>query len=88
VRFQPPLGGTLNLGKTNAFFLGGGRGMLNALYRKAEDLGVVCVYDAPVIALTMAISSRRRSNRGDARRSCAEKRWLPRRAASKPISIG
>lgn len=38
VRFQPPLGGTLSLGKTNAFFLGGGRGMLNALYRKAEDL--------------------------------------------------
>jgi tricarballylate dehydrogenase len=51
VRFQPPLGGTLSLGKTNAFFLGGGRGMLNALYRKTEDMGVVCVYDAPVIAL-------------------------------------
>src|SRR5690242_11666462 len=31
VRFQPPLGGTLSLGKTNAFFLGGGRGELNAL---------------------------------------------------------
>jgi tricarballylate dehydrogenase len=53
VRFQPPLGGTLSLGKTNAFFLGGGRGMLNALYRKAENLGVVCVYDAPVVALTI-----------------------------------
>jgi tricarballylate dehydrogenase len=53
VRFQPPLGGTLSLGKTNAFFLGGGRGMLNALYRKAEDLGVVCVYDAPVVGLTI-----------------------------------
>jgi tricarballylate dehydrogenase len=51
VRFQPPLGGTLSLGKTNAFFLGGGRGMLNALYRKAEDLGVICLYDAPVVAL-------------------------------------
>jgi tricarballylate dehydrogenase len=47
VRFQPPLGGTLSLGKNNAFFLGDGRGMLSALYRKAEDLGVVCVYDAP-----------------------------------------
>ena len=35
VLFQPPLGGTLSLGKTNAFFLGGGRGMLNALYRQA-----------------------------------------------------
>ena len=53
VRFQPPLGGTLSLGKTNAFFLGGGRGMLNALYRKAEDLGVLCIYDAPVVALSI-----------------------------------
>ncbi|MBS0532836.1 MAG: FAD-dependent tricarballylate dehydrogenase TcuA [Proteobacteria bacterium] len=53
VRFQPPLGGTLSLGKTNAFFLGGGRGMLNALYRKAEDLGVTCVYDARVTGLTI-----------------------------------
>src|SRR5690348_5325681 len=51
VRFQPPLGGTLSLGKTNAFFLGGGRGMLNALYRRAETLGVTCVYDAPVVGL-------------------------------------
>ncbi len=53
VRFQPPLGGTLSLGKTNAFFLGGGRGALNALYRRAEALGVTCLYDAPVKALTV-----------------------------------
>lgn len=51
VRFQPPLGGTLSLGKTNAFFLGGGRGMLNKLYRQAEALGVKAIYDAPVTAL-------------------------------------
>jgi len=51
VRFQPPLGGTLSLGKTNAFFLGGGRGMLNTLYRRAESFGVTCLYEAPVIAL-------------------------------------
>jgi tricarballylate dehydrogenase len=48
VRFQPPLGGTLSLGRTNAFFLGGGRGALNALYRRAEGLGVSVLYDAPV----------------------------------------
>jgi tricarballylate dehydrogenase len=53
VRFQPPLGGTLNLGKTNAFFLGGGRGALNALYRKAQSLGVAVVYDTPVTGLTI-----------------------------------
>jgi tricarballylate dehydrogenase len=49
VRFQPSLGGTLSLGRTNAFFLGGGRSMLNALYRTAEDLGVDVVYDTEVV---------------------------------------
>lgn len=51
VRFQPPLGGTLDLGRTNAFFLGGGRGALNALYRRAEGLGVSVLYDAPVTSV-------------------------------------
>ena len=51
VRFQPSLGGTLSLGRTNSFFLGGGRAMLNALYRTAEELGVSVLYDAPVIGL-------------------------------------
>src|SRR6185312_12610110 len=51
VRFQPPLGGTLSLGKTNAFFLGGGRGMLNQLYRKAAALGVTTIFDSPVTSL-------------------------------------
>ncbi len=53
VRFQPPLGGTLSLGKTNAFFLGGGRGALNTLYRRAQALGVTCLTDTPVTALTV-----------------------------------
>ena len=51
VRFQPPLAGTLGLGRTNAFFLGGGRGELNSLYRTAERLGVLALYESPVIAL-------------------------------------
>src|SRR6476660_8831443 len=51
VRFQPSLGGTLSLGRTNSFFLGGGRAMLNALYQTAEDLGVEVVYDADVTDL-------------------------------------
>jgi len=45
VRFQPSLGGTLSLGRTNAFFLGGGRSMLNALCRTAEDAGVDIRYE-------------------------------------------
>lgn len=51
VRFQPSLGGTLSLGRTNSFFLGGGRSMLNALYATAEKLGVHVCYDAEVTAL-------------------------------------
>src|SRR3954468_413998 len=53
VRFQPSLGGTLSLGRTNSFFLGGGRSMLNALYRTAESLGVQIAYDAEVIDLSI-----------------------------------
>ena len=51
VRFQPSLGGTLSLGRTNSFFLGGGRAMLNALYRTAERLGVDVRYEAEVMEL-------------------------------------
>ena len=48
---QPSLGGTLSLGRTNSFFLGGGRAMLNALYLTAERIGVEVVYDAEVTGL-------------------------------------
>ncbi|HZR85628.1 MAG TPA: FAD-dependent tricarballylate dehydrogenase TcuA [Bradyrhizobium sp.] len=51
VRWQPSLGGTLSLGRTNSFFLGGGRAMLNALYRTAEALSVEIMYDAEVVDL-------------------------------------
>src|SRR5262249_23999499 len=54
VRWQPSLGGTLSLGRTNSFFLGGGRAMLNALYRTAEQLGVEVLYDAEVRDLEIA----------------------------------
>jgi tricarballylate dehydrogenase len=49
VRFQPSLGGTLSLGRTNAFFLGGGKSMVNSLYFTAEGLGVEVEYDTEVI---------------------------------------
>jgi tricarballylate dehydrogenase len=54
VRFQPSLGGTLSLGRTNSFFLGGGRAMLNTLYQTAEDLGVAVAYDTEVVDLDIA----------------------------------
>src|SRR6476659_4343278 len=53
VRFQPSLGGTLSLGRTNSFFLGGGRSMLNALYLTAESLGVAIAYEAEVVDIAL-----------------------------------
>ena len=51
VRFQPALSGTLSLSRTNAFFLGGGKALLNAYYATAERLGVDILYDAEVTNL-------------------------------------
>src|ERR1700748_3315829 len=53
VRWQPSLGGTLSLGRTNSFFLGGGRALLNALYLTAEQLGIQIAYDAEVTGLNI-----------------------------------
>ncbi len=53
VRFQPSLTGTLNLGRTNAFFLGGGKALVNAYYLTAERLGVEILYDTEVLSLNM-----------------------------------
>ncbi|MEE9196832.1 MAG: FAD-dependent tricarballylate dehydrogenase TcuA, partial [bacterium] len=52
-RFQAPLQGTLQLSRTNAFFLGGGKALLNAYYHTAIGLGVKVAYDAEVCELTM-----------------------------------
>ena len=48
VHFQPSLSGTLHLSRTNAFFMGGGKALVNAYYRSAEKLGVQIRYSAPV----------------------------------------
>lgn len=55
VHFQPALSGTLNLARTNAFFLGGGKALVNALYLTAERLGVEIHYGAE--AQTLEISN-------------------------------
>ena len=46
-------GGTLGLGRTNAFFLGGGRALVNALYRTAEELGIRVFYATEARELDM-----------------------------------
>jgi len=51
VRFQRALRGTLHLARTNAFFLGGGKALMNAYYAAAERLGVDVVYEAEVVGL-------------------------------------
>jgi len=50
-RFQPSLSGTLHLSRTNAFFLGGGKALMNSYYAAAERAGMDVWYDAEVTAL-------------------------------------
>lgn len=54
VRFQPSLSGTLHLSRTNAFFMGGGKALVNAYYRSAEALGVQVRYQAGVDRLELS----------------------------------
>ena len=54
IRFQPSLSGTLSLARTNAFFLGGGKGLVNAYYRTAQKLRVEVKYDAEVTHLEVS----------------------------------
>jgi tricarballylate dehydrogenase len=51
VRFQPSLSGTLHLSRTNAFFLGGGKALMNSYYAAAERAGIDVRYEAEVTAL-------------------------------------
>lgn len=48
VHFQPSLSGALHTARTNAFFMGGGKALVNAYFRSAEQLGVGVRYNAPV----------------------------------------
>ncbi|MHA7683010.1 FAD-dependent tricarballylate dehydrogenase TcuA [Cupriavidus sp. PET2-C1] len=53
VHFQPPLSGALHVARTNAFFMGGGKALVNAYFRSAEALGVQVRYNAPVDAIEL-----------------------------------
>jgi tricarballylate dehydrogenase len=46
--WQKPLTGTLHLGRTNRFFLGGGKALLNAYYRELARRGIPVWYEAKV----------------------------------------
>src|SRR5471032_344014 len=53
VHFQPPLSGALHVARTNAFFMGGGKALVNAYYRSAAALGVQIRYEAPVDSIEL-----------------------------------
>ena len=46
--WQPPLAGTLHLGRTNRFFLGGGKALVNSYYRELERRRIPVLYGATV----------------------------------------
>lgn len=54
VRFQNALSGTLNLSRTNAFFLGGGKALVNALYACADRMGISILYQADVQSVVLS----------------------------------
>ena len=47
-RLQPPLKGTLHLDRTNVFFLGGGKALMNSYYAAADQMRIRVRYDAQV----------------------------------------
>lgn len=52
-RWQPALRGTLNLSRTNRFFIGGGTALVNTYYRTVEAMGIEVIYDATVSDLVL-----------------------------------
>jgi len=52
VRLQDPTSGAMPYSRRTAFFLGGGKAMINALYATALKLGVTISYDSEVVALS------------------------------------
>ena len=74
VRFQPPLSGALHVARTNAFFMGGGKALVNAYYRSAQALGVRVRYGSPVAALELEggrfVAARLANGERIAARSC------------------
>ena len=90
-RFQASLRGTLQLARTNAFFLGGGTALMNSYYAAAERLGIDVRYDAEVTKLSLRDGSVRVRDRALGRRHARSRARTPsssRPAASRRISTG
>ena len=85
VRFQPSLRGTLSLSRTNAFFLGGGKALMNAYYRRAEQLGVNILYDTEVLSLPLQQGSHQGSHQGPVREANLTCRGFPASVQAKAV---
>ncbi len=48
VKFKREIRGTLNLNRTNAFFIGGGKALANIYYNRLDELGVGVLYSSEV----------------------------------------
>ena len=53
INWQGPLRGTLSLSRTNAFFIGGGKALLNTYYETAGSMGIHYTFDAEVTGLEL-----------------------------------
>ncbi|HLH85897.1 MAG TPA: FAD-dependent tricarballylate dehydrogenase TcuA [Thermoplasmataceae archaeon] len=54
VVFKREIRGTLNLNRTNVFFLGGGKALIDAYYKQIEKLGVRIMYDTQVVSVDIS----------------------------------
>src|SRR5436190_4613813 len=50
-RLQPPLKGTLHLDRTNVFFLGGGKALMNSYYAAARRMNISVHYGAEITGI-------------------------------------
>lgn len=53
-RFQPAMRGTLHLSRTNAFFKGGGKALINAYHETCKRMGVKVLYETEAQDLDIA----------------------------------
>ncbi len=79
---SPRSAGTLHLSRTNAFFLGGGKALVNAYYRTAEQLGVEIAYDTEARRARHPRRPVPLGDRGERRRAARDR--APRRSSRPP----
>ena len=54
ITFKKEIRGTLSLSRTNAFFMGGGRVLVDTYYKLIKRLHVKVFYEAPIVSISIA----------------------------------